>query len=48
MMAQKVNIKTVGVTWGFMNKKNLIEYKPNYLIDRQSKLREILGGCKND
>lgn len=48
MMAQNANIKTIGVTWGFMNKKKLIEYKPNYLIDRQSKLKEILGGSKNE
>ena len=46
MMAKKVNLKTIGVTWGFMSKNKLIEYKPDFLIDRQGKLKEILVGSK--
>lgn len=41
--ARNANVKSVGVTWGFRDKKVIIEENPNYIIDRPNELLDILN-----
>ncbi len=38
---------TVGVTWGFRNRKELSEYNPKYIIDRPEEIISILKESNN-
>lgn len=38
---------TVGVTWGFRNRKELSEYNPKYIIDRPDEIISILKESNN-
>ena len=41
------NIKTIGVTWGYKDKKVLENEKPDYLIDNQLELIKIIKEINN-
>jgi phosphoglycolate phosphatase len=40
--AQKVNVPTVGVTWGFSTREQLEEIKPDYLVGTVKELEELI------
>jgi phosphoglycolate phosphatase-like HAD superfamily hydrolase len=39
---QKVGIKMIAVTWGFNSKEGLINYHPDFLIDKPEELLQLL------
>lgn len=49
LIGKKVGIKTIAVTYGFMNEERLIAYKPDYLADSiESVIDIIMKGLPQD
>lgn len=47
LTAKNANIKSVAVTWGFRNKKELLKHNPNYIIDTPLDLLEVIDAIQN-
>lgn len=41
--AQKNNIKSIAVTWGYNSEKTLLQYQPTYLVQKPDELLKICG-----
>lgn len=41
--AKKINIKSIAVTWGYNNRKALLDKKPDYIIDKPQQLLALLA-----
>ena len=41
--AKKINIKSIAVTWGYNNRKALLDKNPDYIIDKPQQLLALLA-----